>query len=293
MIAIADSGSTRTEWIFTGNGKTTQHETPGLNPLHLSEAELRARIREAVALIEADRERQGVPPAARPGRCPGALYFWGAGCIPSECRKTERLLAEAFRAGRVEAESDLSGAARALCGHTPGIACILGTGSNSCYYDGAAIREHIPPLGFILGDEGSGAALGKKLLGDLLKGRLAPELRTAFFEKYRLTEAQMLQSVYREPMPSRFLAGFAPFLRENIGHPEIANLVSASFAEFFERNVLRYSGAKTLPIAFIGSIAFHFASQLRQVAERYGVRIGKIEASPLEGLLAYHTENRK
>jgi N-acetylglucosamine kinase-like BadF-type ATPase len=185
------------------------------------------------------------------------------------------------------------GAARALCRDEEGIACILGTGSNSCYYNGENIAENISPLGFILGDEGSGAALGKKLLSDVLKKQLSRPLINDFYFNYGLSTAEILDKVYRQPFPNRFLAQFAPFISDYIHFGEIANLVESSFAEFITKNVLPYEKALQLPVHFAGSIAWHFRNNLTNVLHKYHVQAGTIVKEPLDGLVEYHLKMHK
>ena len=179
--------------------------------------------------------------------------------------------------------------AHALCGKTAGIACILGTGSNSCFYDGEKITANISPLGYILGDEGSGAVLGKRLVGDLLKHQLPDDLCQDFLKEYDLTPALILDKVYRQPLANRFLAGLTPFLFAHKHRPEIRNLLISCFTDFFTRNVMQYEYHDIL-VHFTGSIAFYFQEEVKEAALRLNVSIGKVLKSPLEGLKDYHFE---
>jgi N-acetylglucosamine kinase-like BadF-type ATPase len=185
----------------------------------------------------------------------------------------------------------MMGAARALCGRQPGIACILGTGSNSCYYNGMNIISNISPLGYILGDEGSGAVMGKKFMGDLLKNQLPGEIKEQFFSQYPLEPNEIVQKVYKAPFPNRFLAQFTHFIHEHIHEPTLSNLVRNSFIDFFQRNIKQYPEAAHLPVHFTGSIAYYFSSLLKEAAEHTGFRTGVITQSPMEGLLNYHMDN--
>ena len=179
-------------------------------------------------------------------------------------------------------------AARGVCGHESGIACILGTGSNSCAYDGNKIVKNVSPLGFILGDEGSGAVLGKLLVGDILKNQMPKKVIDRFFEKYNLTSAEIIDRVYRQPKPNTFLASFVPFLGENIGEPCIYNLVEESFRSFLRRNVRQYDGWDRLPIGFNGSIAKIYREPLEEALKEEGMHLGRIVQAPMEGLVEYH-----
>ena len=174
-----------------------------------------------------------------------------------------------------------------------GVACVLGTGSNSCLYDGKDIISNVPPLGYILGDEGSSAVLGRRLVGDCLKNQLPELVRNEFFAEYGLTQELILERVYRQPLANRFLASLTPFLSKHRDVPEVHRLLVASFVDFFVRNVKQYR-RPWLPIHFVGSIANVFSVELKEAAESLGLELGLILKSPMEGLIRYHTsEDRK
>ena len=196
-------------------------------------------------------------------------------------------ISQIFPVKDIEAFSDLVAAAHALCGHQSGIACILGTGSNSCEWDGKKITNQVSPLGFILGDEGSGGSLGKLLVSDALKNQLAKGLKEKFLSQFDLTTAEIIDRVYRKPFPSRFLAGLTPFLLENIDDKSICRIVEKGFSDFFERNVMQYDYRKN-KVNFTGSIAWYYQAVLKTVAERKEIEIGKIEQSPMAGLIEYY-----
>jgi N-acetylglucosamine kinase-like BadF-type ATPase len=181
----------------------------------------------------------------------------------------------------------LIAATHSLCGRNTGIACILGTGSNSCQWNGEEIVKQISPLGFILGDEGSGAVLGKNLVSDALKNQLTKGLKEMLLEEYGLTPAIIIEKVYRQPFPNRFLASLCPFLLTHIGDPTIRLIVTRSFSAFFERNVMQYDYQKN-KVNFVGSIAWHYSDLLKEVAQQKGVVTGKITQSPIPGLIRYH-----
>jgi N-acetylglucosamine kinase-like BadF-type ATPase len=219
---------------------------------------------------------------------PERIFFYGAGCAyPEAISRMRGALESLFNTRNIEINSDLLAAARALCGHEEGIACILGTGSNSCYYNGKEIVDNIPPLGFILGDEGSGATLGKQLVNGCLKRQFSQEICTKFLEQYNLDMAKILEKVYREPMPGRFLASLAPFLLENRKNPEIHNMLVKSFVAFFQHNSMAYRKS-WLPIHFVGGIAVAFQDEVKVAAESLGLSIGKILESPMNGLIEFH-----
>ena len=277
MILIADSGSTKTEWGLVDKGTLLRTVlTPGINPYFQTEEEIAEIITDNLSPVI------GKEPIER-------VYFYGAGCATPD---KEEMIQAAVRSSLgvpAEVHSDLLGTARALCGTRCGIACILGTGSNSCLYDGERIVEHIPPLGFILGDEGSGAALGKALIRDCLKRQLPAPLIAKFMERYGLTLSSLLERVYKQPFPNRFLASLSPFLAENIAEEPIYRLVYDNFKEFFRLNVTRYTGYDTCPVHFVGSIAFHYQEALTDVARSFGIRISSIEKSLMSGLMRYHS----
>jgi N-acetylglucosamine kinase-like BadF-type ATPase len=222
-----------------------------------------------------------------------AVYFYGAGCGPAFPAATATLaevVNEFFGCSKLEATSDLVASARAVCGHEAGIACILGTGANSCYYDGTEIVKNVRPLGFILGDEGSGAVMGKKLLADVLKGLFPEDLTKLFYEDYPYEYIDFINNVYNKPrpQPNRFMASMTRFLSKHIDRPECVKIVEQSFTEFVERNILQYEQAKDCPISFVGSIAYYFRPQLEKVLNNYGLKIGNISQVPMDGLVEYH-----
>ncbi len=274
-VVIADSGATKTDWCFVENGEIGKRfETKGISPVYQSQEEIAEEIQQRVYPAFND-----VPL--------DAVYFYGTGCIPEKTESVRNALSCNFAVSEIHVYSDLIAAAHALCGHEPGIACILGTGSNSCQWDGKEAVKQISPLGFILGDEGSGANLGKLLVGDALKNQLTPGLKEKLMKQYNLTPAIIIDKVYRQPFPSRFLAALAPFLLENISDESIWRIVEKSFSDFFERNVMQYD-YRSSKVHFTGSIAWYFADVLRRTAAKKEIRIGKIEKSPMAGLIEYH-----
>ena len=279
MILLADSGSTKTDWGLVENGKLVKRlRTSGMNPFQMSEEAITEEIKTHL-----------VPDL--PGTLLDEVHFYGAGCTKEKQPIVERALrANLTINGECEVASDMLGAARGICGHKPGIACILGTGSNSCSYDGKNLVKNVSPLGFILGDEGSGAVLGKLLVGDVLKNQMPEAITKRFFEKYKLTSAEIIDRVYRQPKPNTFLASFVPFLEENIDEPKIYNLVKESFRSFLRRNVMQYDGWQTLPIGFNGSIAKIYKKPLLEALEEEGMHLGRIIQAPMEAMVEYHVE---
>lgn len=277
MILIADSGSTKTDWCVAERGKCLSRiATRGINPFFQSEEEI------------ADGLRHTLCPQLPETRWE-AVHFYGAGCIHDKAETVRRALARCLKSPqRLEVNTDMLAAARALCGHSEGIACILGTGSNSCFYDGRTIAANVSPLGFILGDEGSGAVLGKLLVGNLLKNQLPAGLKEAFLQRFALTPTDIIDRVYRRPFPNRFLASLSPFLAEHIEIPEIQRLVVTSFKDFIRRNVMQYD-YRQHPVHFTGSVAFHYKKPLEQAASETGIRLGRVVQSPMEGLMEFHS----
>ena len=277
MKLIADSGSTKTDWCLM-DGSTIMKciKTKGFNPFFETEKEIEYELSNAL-----------VPKIPR-GTKIEAIHFFGAGCTPEKAPIVARaLMMQVSDEARVEVCSDMVGAARALCGNEPGIVCILGTGSNSCEYDGKKIVKNVSPLGFILGDEGSGAVLGKILVGDLLKNQLGEELKEKFLAQYHLTTAEIIDRVYRQPFPNRFLASLQPFMEDNLDNEAIFYLVMEAFSHFIARNVMQYD-YQHLPVHFTGSVAYAYRKVLEKSAELTGIQLGIITNSPMEGLIKYY-----
>lgn len=266
---IADSGSTKTEWLLCVPGETPRHFfTQGINPFMIGAEEIRRIIREELL-------------SQMPDTRITDIRFYGAGCRAEKADEVARALhTEIPDAEQVTVESDLAGAAWALFGQTDGIACILGTGSNSGLYIGEKIIQNVSPLGFILGDEGSGAVLGRRLVGNLLKQQMPEKLREAFLKEYGLSPDSIIQHVYREAFPNRFLASFAPFIHKHRTEESVQSLLADEFSRFFRRNVCLYE-RPDLPVSFVGSIAYYFETELRTVAAHFGYTIGTIKKSPL------------
>lgn len=279
MILIADCGSTKIDWCVVENGKVVnQIFTCGMNAVMLTEEEMAERIGNELVPELGDAKID-------------AVYFYGAGCINEEvCGHVANAIRKNIpSAHTVDVHTDLLAAARALCGHSAGIACIMGTGSNSCYYDGEKICDNVSPLGYILGDEGSGAVLGKIMLGDILKNQLPKHLCEKFLKEYELDRMTIIRRVYKEPQGNRFLASVTPFLIQNIEEPAIHALVLNAFKAFFVRNIAQYEGYKDLKVNFIGSIAYYYRSVLGEAAAECGCTVGTIIKSPMEGLIAFHS----
>ena len=280
MILIADSGATKSDWYLTPEDEPRGGQlftTQGITPVHQSEETIRAILRKELL-------------PQLPLNAVSAIYFYGAGCSPQRIPVVRDILSAEFPSvPTIEVADDMLGAARALCGDQPGIVCILGTGSNSCYYDGHAIVSNVPSLGYILGDEGSGAYLGKRLVGDCLKGQLSESICRRFLDRFRLTPEEVIEKVYRQPLPNRFLAGLSRFLGENREEPDIHKLLVDSFGAFVQRNLLHYPAAK---LYCTGSVAYYYATELTEATEAFGLQMERIMQKPMEGLIAYHTHHK-
>ena len=278
MMLIADSGSTKTDWcVILDNTPIKRIGTKGLNPFFQSEEEIQQELTHSLL------------PQLPEGTI-DSVYFYGAGCTPEKAPTLRRAIADSLPiVGNIKAYSDMLAAARGLCGREAGITCILGTGSNSCFYDGKEIVNHISPLGFILGDEGSGAVLGKLLVGDILKNQLSPAIKEAFLKQFDLTVPEIIDRVYRQPFPNRFLASLSPFIAQHLEEPGIRQLVLGSFIAFLRRNVMQYDYTQ-YPAHFIGSVAHCYKEILQEAAQETGIRIGKILQSPMERLIQYHSD---
>lgn len=278
---IADSGSTKTDWallipaMYGKPARITRITSQGISPIHQSDNEIQ-RILSSELLPHLSIENVS------------HVYFYGSGVRPEKEAPMAQVLREALSCAEVvEAHSDLLGAARALCGHNYGIASILGTGANSCLYDGNRIVEKTTALGYILGDEGSGAVLGKRFLHDLYSGLLSKEIKDDFETKMKMSLPQVIERVYRQPLANRFLASLATFIHEHIDDAGVEALVRQNFEDFLDVHVKPF-GRDYLPLSFVGSIAHYFADQLTEVVESEDYTMGTILQNPIEGLITYH-----
>lgn len=294
-ILIADSGSTKTEWALVDaeGAVLSSCATQGINPVHMSDDAVLAVLCGELSLPHSPQE----------------VYFYGSGVTEALRPRMVALLQRAFPDAMVQAESDMLGAARALFGVAPGIACILGTGANSCLYDGGGILMNTPPLGYILGDEGSGAILGRCFLNGIFKGSLPASLREKYLAWSGLDYPAIINKVYREPLANRFLASICPFISERIkdgtNSPDnpvkweeaksLSEMVNVCFCQFYENNLspyvarLKASGTGVPPLGFVGSVAYFFERPLRRVMEvQYGLRVVQVMRTPMRGLVDFH-----
>jgi glucosamine kinase len=281
MILIADGGSTKTDWRLIKEGREyKQVQTPGFNPYLVGSDEIEEILwKELQPYID--------------NTAVSEVYYYGAGCsTPVKNGIVETAFEKIFRNARIYISHDLLAAAHALCGDSEGIAAILGTGSNSCYYDGKDIKDGIFSLGYFFGDEGSGAYLGKQLLTAYLHKELPEEIEIRFKEEYPKSLESILDAVYTKPAPSRFLASFSRFINNNLDHPYIYNLVAEAFRAFYKYQVCCYVRHRDVPVHFVGSVAYHYKDILTKVGMEFGIKTGKFIKAPIDGLVEYHKENQ-
>lgn len=276
-ILIADSGATKTEWcLLKDNKRKKVLFTQGISPYFLNSAQIESIVRNE--LLPHLKETQV-----------DSVFYYGTGCAnPENVRSIKKALRHIFNTRDILVTHDLMGAARSVCGDEKGIACILGTGSNSCYFDGKKIVKNSPGLGYVLGDEGSGAYLGKKVLQYYLYETFDEELKYKFDLKYGLNRMEILEKVYKEALPNRFLAGFTVFLNENRGHFMVENIIEDGLNDFFFTHLCKYNESWKFPIHFVGGVSYGFQDVIRELCSSYEFELGTILKNPMEGLIRYH-----
>lgn len=277
MKLIADSGSTKTDWTLIDDKKVLgKYMTQGINPFHQDDA--------AIAAVLHDELLPQLPLSS--SQC-SMIHFYGSGLREELKPKVFELLRQVFPSAWIEAESDLLGAARALCGHEEGIACILGTGANSCLFDGEKIVQNTPPLGYVLGDEGSGAVLGRLFVNAIFKDPKFLDIRHAYIEATGWAMPDVINKVYREPLANRFLASTSSFIHQHLDYEPLRQLVIGNFRSFFQRNILPYQ-RQDLSVHAIGSIAYYYREELQVAADMEGFCLGKVLRTPMDGLIRFH-----
>jgi glucosamine kinase len=275
---IADSGATKAEWCLINNGKKKILFTQGISPYFLSTEGIAEIVR-----TELSKELKKITV--------GQVYYYGTGCSNLQNAKSvKKALQQVFPKAGVMVNTDLMAAARAVCGHQKGIACILGTGSNSCYYNGKKIVKNSPGLGYVLGDEASGAYLGKKVIQYYLYNTFDEDLRSRFDAKFVTTPAEILNNVYKQPLPNRYLASFAMFLAENRGHYMIENILEDGLNDFFFQHLCKYAEVWKYPVNFVGSVAYGFKDVIKELCHSYEFEMGTVLKNPMEGLIKYHSQ---
>lgn len=274
---IADSGSTKAEWCLLDGKKKRTFITEGLSPYFLSGEQIQKILEEKLKAKMKNIE-------------PDEIFFYGTGCSnPDNVKLVKKAIQKVFTQSAVAVDHDLMGAAKALCGTEKGIACILGTGSNSCYYNGKKIIKNSPGLGYVLGDEGSGAYLGKKVIQYFLYNTFDADLMDRFVTKFQVSSYDILDAVYKKPLPNRYLASYAIFLAENRGHYMVENIIEDGFNDFFFNHVYKYRESWTLPVNFIGSVAYGFKDVLKDMCNTYELQLGKVLQKPMDGLVKFHS----
>lgn len=271
MILIADSGSTKTDWVIVEKGKIVEEfKSDGLNPYFVSDEQINEILLKTFHCFSSKSNISKV-------------YFYGAGCNAKMVNsRIEKSLKKHFVNAEIFVESDMLGAAISLFQKNKGVAVILGTGSNSCFYDGSKIVKQVGSFGFILGDEGSGSNIGKRFIQAYLNNELPKDIATKFYTEFKLEAADIIDNVYRKDFPNRFLASFTKFVAENIENQFLQEIVKNSFRDLFKRKLLKYEFTE---INFVGSVAFYFSDLLNQVAKEFNITVGKIEKSPMKGLI--------
>jgi glucosamine kinase len=278
---IADSGSTKAEWcLLNGKARKTLF-TQGISPYFLSSAQIEDVLRKE--LLPGLKKAQ-----------PAEVHYYGTGCSNAENVKiVKQAIKKVFPGATVNVNHDLLGAAKALCGNNRGVACILGTGSNSCYYDGKKVVKNSPGLGYILGDEGSGAYLGKKVIQYYMYKTFDADLMDRFEAKYHVTADEILDAVYKKPLANRYLASYTGFLVENRGHFMVENIIEDGLNDFFFNHVYKYRESWTMPVNFVGSVAYGFKDVLKEMCASYELQLGIVLKNPMDGLVKYHREEDK
>jgi N-acetylglucosamine kinase-like BadF-type ATPase len=277
LILIADSGATKSDWVLVDQThEKMSFQLVGMNPFYIGSDKISENLkRHIVPFVDFKKVTD--------------VFFYGAGCS-SQNKKIviEEAIQKVFSRSRVTVESDLLGSARSLFRNDPGLTCILGTGSNSCFYDGHSIAKTLPSLGYFFADEGSGAHMGKIFIKDYLQGNLPPAIEESFIKEYNYTRDNILDAIYNLPFPNRFLASFCDFYADHLSDKYIFNLVTDSFREFFIHSIEKYRNCREIPISFSGSVAYFFESLLRQIGAEFEVKIERIIQSPIKGLADYH-----
>jgi len=276
-LLLAESGSTKTDWCLLRKGKKPVYfKTTGINPLLQTQDAITLLLQDELGWDKKKHEA-------------AAICFYGSGAGSKDRQKDIAIvLQQFFGTKKVEVNGDMMAAARALCGEKKGVVCILGTGSNSCYYNGSVIKEQQASLGFIAGDEGSGNHMGKRVLQYYAYKTFDTELMMAFEQLYGNDLPQILQKLYREPFPNRYLSEFVQLLMQNRGHYMVENIIEDCLNDFFRHHVLKYRQSWKQPLYFTGSVAWEFRDVIADICQQYELDLGRIEKSPMEGLVRFH-----
>jgi glucosamine kinase len=275
MILVADSGSSKTDWMAYSPNQTLTFSTQGINPYFVNAFDV-------VKILTKNKDLSTNANAVK------EVYFFGSGCSsPDKHEIISNGLSSFFTKAFISVDHDLIGSAYATCGDKKGLTCILGTGSNISYYDGHDVHDGKHGLGYVLGDEGSGTYFGRKILVSYLYGTMPEELRTIFAQNFVADKATVITNIYQKPFPNSYLASFSRFMIANKAHPFIQNILRVGFQEFIDTNVKDYKAYKTLDCHFVGSIAYYYQDELKSVFAENGIKVGKILQKPIEGIFEY------
>ncbi len=276
---IVDSGSTKAEWCLIDGEQQRFFTTQGLSPYFLSSSQIEDILQKEIV------------PEITAGKI-DKLFYYGTGCATeANAAIVKKALQQIFTTSTIHVDHDMMAAAKALCGNAKGLASILGTGSNCCYFDGKEIIKNSPGLGYVLGDEGSGSYLGRNVIQHYLYDIFDEDLRARFDAQFVTNSAEILHTVYKKPLPNRYLASFAIFLANNRGNYMVENIIEDGLRDFFHQHIFRIEEHKIYPLHFVGSIAFGFKDVLKTICEESDVRLGKILKNTLDGLIEYHTQH--
>jgi N-acetylglucosamine kinase-like BadF-type ATPase len=274
-ILVADSGSTKCSWRLVEGDSVKSFNSLGINPVFRSESQCIEIIEACFSGENRDHVKE--------------IYFYGAGCSNDERKsKITKALGRVFKRAKIMVDHDILASCRALCGNEPGMAAILGTGTNTCTYDGSNIVANVPAMGYILGDEGSGSYMGKRLLSDYFRGLIPEEVKLKLEGEYDLDKDVVIERVYSAEAPNRYLASFSMFVHQNKQHPYCLNLIKSGFEDFFKYHVSRYKDYTHYKLNVLGSVAFYNRDILESVAKAYKVSLGKIIQEPIASLTLYH-----
>lgn len=273
---IADSGATKTEWCLLHKGRKKTVYTQGIRPYFFTSMQIAELV-----------EKELLPRLTNV--TVDKLFYYGTGCLnQNNAKRVKEALKTLFPSAEIRVGTDILGAAKAVCGNEKGVVSILGTGSNSCYYNGKKIVRNITGLGYALGDEGSGTYLGRKVLQYYLYETFDPDLKEKFDARYHTTQAEILENVYSKPFPNRYIASFTMFLAENRGHYMVENILEDGINDFFFRHLSTYKESWKYPVGFVGSVAYGFKDVLKQLCEWYDFKMGRVIKTPMDGLVKYH-----
>ncbi|MEJ7913193.1 MAG: N-acetylglucosamine kinase [Chitinophagaceae bacterium] len=279
VILLADSGATKAEWVLINNSKKKTLYTQGISPYFLTTPEIIDLLQKELA-----------PKLGKVGI--DAIFYYGTGCAnPDNAKSVKKALGKVFPGAKIDVQTDLVAAARALCRHQKGLACILGTGSNSCYYNGRKIVKNSPGIGYVLGDEGSGAYLGKQVLQHYFYKTYDEDLAARFDAMFATNAVEILDHVYKKPLPNRYLASFALFLAQNRDHYIVENIIYDGLNDFFWQHLSKYGEVWNTPVNFVGSVAYGFRDVLGELCTSYGFELGVVLKAPMPGLIKFHTLN--